>query len=102
MKILLIGSGSTTTQLNMLLSSNGHSIIAVFAELSEGALSVFPDYDAVLVVSPEATVTTGLLHKVTENGRLVVVVAANSDGISSGTALEVGLHLLASHVSRIP
>ena len=26
MKILLIGSGSTTTQLNMLLSSNGHSI----------------------------------------------------------------------------
>jgi len=86
MKILLVGSGSTTTQLNMLLSSNGHSIIAVFAELSEGALSVFPDYDAVLVVSPEATVTTGLLHNITENGRLVVVVASNSDGIGSWAA----------------
>jgi len=86
MKILLIGSGSTTTQLNMLLSSNGHSILASFAVLSEGALSVFPDYDAVLVVSPEATAPTDVLSKVIENDRLVVVVAASSDGVGSWAA----------------
>jgi len=86
MKILLIGSGSTTTQLNMLLSSNGHSIPASLAVLSEDALSVFPDYDAVLVVSPEATAPTDVLSRVIDNGRLVVVVASNSDGIGSWAA----------------
>ena len=86
MKILLIGSGSTTTQLNMLLSSNGHSIPASLAVLSEGALSIFPDYEAVVVVSPEASVTTDVLHTITESGRLVVVVASNSDAIGSWAA----------------
>ena len=86
MKILLIGSGSTTTQLNMLLSSNGHSILASFAVLSEGALSVFPDYDAVLVVSPEATAPTDVLSKVIENDRLLVAIAASSDGVGSWAA----------------
>ena len=57
-----------------------------FAVLSEGALSVFPDYDAVLVVSPEATAPTDVLSKVIENDRLVVVVAASSDGVGSWAA----------------
>ncbi len=86
MKIILAGSGSTATQLNILLSSKGHSFPLVVAELNEGILGACPDYDAVLVVSPEATVTTDLLHNITANSRLVIVVASNSDGIGSWAA----------------
>ena len=91
MKILLIGSGSVTSQLNMLLSTNGHSIPASIAVLNEGSLSIFPDYDAVLVVSPEATATTDLLRNITEKGKLVVVItAAISDAVGAWAA-SIGL-----------
>lgn len=83
MKILLIGSGSVTTQTNILLTQHGHSILASFAVLTPGALNTFPDYECVLVVSPEASVTTDVLAGVTEKGKPVIIVAGASDGIGS-------------------
>lgn len=81
MKILLVGAGSTTSHLNMLLTEHGHTILASFATLSPGHLNLFDDFEAVIVISPEASVTTDVLSAVLEKGKLILVLMGTSDNI---------------------
>jgi MinD-like ATPase involved in chromosome partitioning or flagellar assembly len=83
MKILLVGGGNTTSQLNMLFTQNQHTILASFSTLTPGQLNLFDDYEAVIVIAPEASITTDVLTSVVEKGKLVAVVAGTSDGIGA-------------------
>ena len=85
MRILLIGAGNITSQLNVQLNEQGHSVEAQMAAFQPAHIDLF-DFKALLVVSPEASVQTESLIKAAERGKLLLVVAGAGDGIAAWAA----------------
>jgi len=82
MQILLVGAGTVTSRLNMILSEHQHTVVAQMATFSPQHLSLF-DFSAMLVVAPESVVDQSSLATAIENGKIIFVVAGGSDGLSS-------------------
>ena len=85
MRILLIGAGNITSQINVQLNEQGHSVEAQMAAFQPSHIDLF-DFKALLVISPEASVQTESLVKAAERGKLLLVVAGAEDGIAAWAA----------------
>ena len=75
MRILMAGSGETTARLSVTLTQHGHTVEAQLARFSPDMLEMF-GVDGVVVVGPEAQVTTEALQQAVERGRSVFVIAS--------------------------
>jgi MinD-like ATPase involved in chromosome partitioning or flagellar assembly len=82
MQILLLGAGTVTSRLNLLLAEQGHSIVAQIAAFTPQHIDLF-DFRAIIAVSPEASISTESLVQAAERGKLIFVVAGAGDGMSS-------------------
>lgn len=82
MQILLVGAGTVTSRLNLVLAEHQHQVVAQMATFSPQHLSLF-DFRALLVVAPEAAIDQAALATAIENGKIVFVVAGGSDGMAS-------------------
>jgi MinD-like ATPase involved in chromosome partitioning or flagellar assembly len=82
MNILLVGAGSETSKLSLALTEQKHVIQAQLAMLSPNHLDMF-DVRLIIVVTPEATVTTETLVGAVEKGKMVFLVAGAADGLAA-------------------
>ena len=82
MQILLLGAGTITSRLNLLFAEQGHSVVAQVAAFTPQHIDLF-DFRAIVVVSPESSVSPESLVKAAERGKLIFVVAGAGDGLSS-------------------
>jgi hypothetical protein len=82
MKILLAGSGQVTAKLAVTVGGHGHSIAAMLATFTPNQLDMM-DFDAVLIVSPEAQVSTDTLVKAIERGKKLFLLAGAQDGLAA-------------------
>lgn len=78
MQILLVGSGSVSAKLNLALGEHQHEVVAQLPMLNPNMMGLFT-FKAVVVVSPESSVTIDALVQSIENGKGVFVVAGESD-----------------------
>ena len=82
MQILLLGAGTTTSRLNLQLSEQGHSVTAQLATFTPQHMDLF-DFKGIVVVSPEASVSPDSLLQAAERGKMIFVVAGESDGLAA-------------------
>jgi len=82
MHILLLGAGSTTSRLNMTLSEQGHSIAAQLASFTAQHLDLF-DFQGVVAVAPEASVSSDSLLQAAERGKMIFIIAGEGDGLTA-------------------
>ena len=82
MQVLLLGAGTVTSRLNMQLAEQGHSVIAQIAAFTPQHIDLF-DFRALVVVSPESSVSPESLVKAAERGKLIFVIAGVGDGMAS-------------------
>ena len=52
MQVLLLGAGTVTSRLNMVLAEQGHSVVAQIAAFTPQHIDLF-DFRAMVVISPE-------------------------------------------------
>ena len=74
MQVLLLGAGTVTSRLNMQLAEQGHSVVAQIAAFTPQHIDLF-DFRALIVVSPESSVSPESLVKAAERGKLIFVIA---------------------------
>lgn len=82
MQILLLGAGTVTSGLNMTLAEHGHQVMAVMASFTPQHLDLF-DFQGLVAVSPEASVSPETLRVAAERGKMIFVVAGESDGLAA-------------------
>jgi MinD-like ATPase involved in chromosome partitioning or flagellar assembly len=82
MQILLLGAGGVTSRLNLTLCEHDHVVTAQLATFIPQHLDLF-DFQAMVVVSPEAAVTPEGLVRAAERGKLLFIVAGASDGLAA-------------------
>ena len=82
MQILLIGAGSVTSSLNLLLAEHQHTIEAQLATLTFQQIEAF-EFRGIVVVSPEASISTERLRQVAEHGKMIFVIAGVDDGMAA-------------------
>ena len=82
MQVLLLGAGTVTSRLNMQLAEQGHSVVAQIAAFTPQHIDLF-DFRALIVVSPESSVSPESLIQAAERGKLIFVIAGVGDGMSS-------------------
>jgi MinD-like ATPase involved in chromosome partitioning or flagellar assembly len=82
MQILLLGAGTISSRLNLTLCEHDHVVTAQLAAFTPQHLDLF-DFQAMLIVSPEASVTPEGLVRAAERGKLLFVVAGASDGLAA-------------------
>ena len=82
MQVLLLGAGTVTSRLNLLISDQEHSVAAQIATFTPQHLDLF-DFQCIVVVAPEASVSTESLIKAAERGKLIIVVAGIEDGLAA-------------------
>jgi len=78
MRILIAGSGETSASLSLTLTQHGHTIEAQMPRFAPNMLEMFAP-DAIVVVGPEAQVTTEALQQAVERGRGVYVIATGEN-----------------------
>jgi MinD-like ATPase involved in chromosome partitioning or flagellar assembly len=99
MQLLLLGAGAVTSRLNLLLAEHGHRVEAQLAAFTPQHLDLF-DFRGVVVVSPEASVSTESLVQAAERGKLLFVVAGTGDGLAAW-ATGVGVPAFAYPISEV-
>ena len=99
MQILLLGAGAVTSRLNLLLVEHGHSVAAQMAAFTPEHLDLF-DFQGVVVVSPESSVSTESLVQVAERGKVIFVIAGTGDGLAAW-ANGVGVPAFAYPISEV-
>ncbi|MGD8749798.1 MAG: AAA family ATPase [Anaerolineales bacterium] len=99
MQILLLGAGSVTSRLNLLLTEHGHSVAAQMAAFTPQHLGLF-DFQGMVVVSPEVSVSTESLVQAAEHGKVLFVVAGTGDGLAAW-ANGVGVPAFAYPISEV-
>ena len=99
MQILLLGAGTVTSRLNLTLAEHGHSVAAQMATFTPLHLELF-DFQGVVVVSPEASISTESLVKAAERGKVLFVVAGGNDGLAAW-ANGVGVPAFAYPISDV-
>lgn len=82
MQILLLGAGTVTSRLNLTLCEHDHVVTAQLAAFTPQHLDLF-EFQAMVVVSPEASVTPEGLVRAAERGKLLFIVAGASDGLAA-------------------
>ena len=82
MQVLLLGAGTVTSRLGLLFAEQGHSVVAQVAAFTPQHIDLF-DFRAIVVVSPESSISPESLVKAAERGKLIFVVAGVGDGMSS-------------------
>src|SRR5690606_33375309 len=82
MQVLLLGTGTITSRLNLQLAQQGHAVVAQVASFTPQHMDLF-DFRAIIVVSPECSVSPESLLKVAEGGKFIFVIAGTSDSLSS-------------------
>jgi MinD-like ATPase involved in chromosome partitioning or flagellar assembly len=82
MQILLLGAGTVTSRLNLLLAEHGHRVAAQMAAFTPEHLDLF-DFQGVVVVSPESSVSTESLVQAAERGKVLFVIAGTGDGLAA-------------------
>ena len=82
MQVLLLGAGTVTSRLNMQLAEQGHSVIAQIAAFTPQHIDLF-DFRALVVVSPESSVSPESLVKAADRGKMIFVVAGVGDGMAA-------------------
>ena len=82
MQVLLLCAGTVTSRLNMQLAEQGHSVIAQIAAFTPQHIDLF-DFRALVVVSPESSVSPESLVKAAERGKLIFVIAGVGDGMAA-------------------
>jgi len=82
MQVLLLGAGTVTSRLNLLLGEQGHAVVAQIAAFSPQHMDLF-DFRAIVVISPESSISPESLVKAAERGKLIFVIAGVGDGMSS-------------------
>lgn len=82
MRILMAGSGEITARLAVTLTQHGHAVEAQLARFSPEMLDMF-GVDGVVVVAPEAQVTTEALQQAVERGRSVFVIATGESPLTA-------------------
>ena len=82
MDIFLVGAGSVTSRLNMVLTDHQHHVVALMSSFTPQTLNLF-DFRAMVIVAPEATVSEESITQVIENGKTVFIIAASGDGITA-------------------
>ena len=82
MQILLLGAGTVTSGLNMTLAEHGHQVMAVMAACTPKHLELF-DFQGLVAVSPEASVSTETLRAAAEQGKMIFIVAGEADGLAA-------------------
>jgi MinD-like ATPase involved in chromosome partitioning or flagellar assembly len=82
MQVLLIGSGTVASQLQLKLAEFGFTTAASLSTANPQMLAFF-DYRALLVVAPEAAVSPETLRAAAEMGKLLYLVAGESDGLAA-------------------
>jgi MinD-like ATPase involved in chromosome partitioning or flagellar assembly len=85
MNILLVGAGTETSKLNVVLSEQKHTIQAQLAMFSINHLDLF-DFKLMIVVSPEASVGIDTLVRAVERGKIIFLVAGATDGLAAWAA----------------
>lgn len=75
MNVFLVGAGPVTSEINQVLTSNNHKIVASFANFDINHVSIF-DYKVLIVVAGEGSVLAETLRSaVVEQGKTVFVFA---------------------------
>ena len=82
MQLLLLGAGSTTSRLNLLLAEQGHRIAAQLAAFTPQHLDLF-DFQGVVATAPEASVSTDSLLQAAGRGKMIFVIAGEGDGLAA-------------------
>jgi MinD-like ATPase involved in chromosome partitioning or flagellar assembly len=82
MQILLLGAGTITSRLSLMITEQQHSVAAQIASFTPQHIDLF-DFRAVVVVAPEASVSPESLVKAAERGKLIFVVAGVGDGLAA-------------------
>jgi len=83
MHILLLGAGTVTSRLNMLLAEQGHHMAAQMAAFTPELMDML-DFKGILVVASECTtVLPESLIRAAEVGKAIFVVASSNDGIAA-------------------
>jgi MinD-like ATPase involved in chromosome partitioning or flagellar assembly len=77
-----LGAGTVTSRLGLLFAEQGHSVVAQMAAFTPQHIDLF-DFRAIVVVSPESSISPESLVKAAERGKLIFVVAGVGDGMSS-------------------
>lgn len=99
MQILLLGAGAVTSRLNLLLAEHGHSVAAQMAAFTPQHLELF-DFQGIVVVSPESSVSTESLVQAAERGKVLFIVAGTGDGLAAW-ANGVGVPAFAYPISEV-
>ncbi len=82
MHILLIGSGTVTSQVQLKCSEHNYPIAAVLSSATPQMLEFF-DYQALLVVAPEASVNAETLRKAAGLGKRIFLITGESDALTA-------------------
>jgi MinD-like ATPase involved in chromosome partitioning or flagellar assembly len=82
MQILLIGAGNVTSRLNLELAEHNHTVVAQMASFTPQHIDLF-DFRGLLVIAPEASVSTECLVQAVERGKFLFVIAGVSDGLAA-------------------
>ena len=82
MQILIIGAGTVTSRLALNLSEHGHTVAATMASFTPQHLDLF-DFAGMVVIAPEASITTEALKQTAERGKMLFVVAGDADGLAA-------------------
>ena len=82
MEILLIGSGAAASQVQLRCRAFGHSVVGLLSTATPQLLEFF-DYRALVVISPEASVSPETLRVAAGLGKLVFLIAGESDALAA-------------------
>ena len=82
MQLLLLGAGTVTSRLSLTLAEHRHTLAAQMAAFSPQHLDLF-DFQGMVVVAPEASVSTESLLQAAERGKFLFVVAGVDDGLAA-------------------
>lgn len=80
MKILIVGAQTVAVNVQVALREHGHTIAGMLPSLTPAIAQQF-DYEAAVVVAPEAAVSSDVLREMMERGKHVFVLAAPGDGL---------------------
>lgn len=82
MNILLIGSGTVASRIQLKCSEHHFPIVAVLSSATPQMVEFF-DYQVLIVVAPEASATTETLRSAAALGKTLFLVAGESDALTA-------------------
>lgn len=85
MQILIIGSGTVTSQVQLQCTGHQFQVAAVLSSANPQLLEFF-DYRALIVIAPEAAAGPDTIRKAAELGKHIILIAGESDALTAWAA----------------